>query len=71
MFLKEKLKNHSLLQKLEKRENIVVECNHVRSHETSDKMHCSMLSDRKEVHQNATHEEPYCTHQLLSMRSSI
>ena len=35
-FLKEQLKNHSLLHKLVKRENIVVECNHVSSHETSD-----------------------------------
>ena len=56
-FLKEQLKNHSLLQKLAKRENIVVEWNHVSSHKTSDKMHCSVLSDRKEVQQNATHEE--------------
>ena len=57
MFLKEQSKNQSLIQKSAKRENIVVECNHVISHGTSDKMHYFMLSDHKEVQQNATHEE--------------
>ena len=48
---------NSLLQQLAKRDNIVVECNHVSSHETSDKMHCSVLSNHKEVKQNTTHED--------------
>ena len=61
-FLREQLKNkdeviHSLLQQLAKRYNVVVECNNVSSHETSDKIHCSLLSNHKEVQQNATHEE--------------
>ena len=60
-FLREQLKNkdeviHSLLQ-LAKRENVVVECNNVSSHEISDKIHCSLLSNYKEVQQNTTHEE--------------
>ena len=61
-FLREQLKNkdkvtNSLLQQLAKRDNIVVECNHVSCHETSDKMHCSVLSNHKGVEQNTTHEE--------------
>ena len=61
-FLREQLKNkdkvtNSLLQQLAKRDNIVVECNHVSCHETSDKMHCSVLSNHKDVEQNTTHEE--------------
>ena len=60
-FLREQLKNkdeviHSLLQ-LAKRENVVVECNNVSSHEISHKIHCSLLSNYKEVQQNTTHEE--------------
>ena len=61
-FLREQLKNkdeeiHSLLQQLAKRENVVVECNNVSSHETSDKINCSLLSNHKEVQQNTTREE--------------
>ena len=61
-FLREQLKNkdkvtNSLLQQLAKRDNIVVECNHVSCHETSDKMHCFVLSNHKDVEQNTTHEE--------------
>ena len=61
-FLREQLKNkdeviHSLLQQLAKRETVVVECNNVSSHETSDKIHCSLLSNHKEVQQNTTREE--------------
>ena len=61
-FLREQLKNkdkvtNSLLQQLAKRDNIVVECNHVSCHERSDKMHCSVLSNHKDVEQNTTHEE--------------
>ena len=61
-FLREQLKNkgeviHSLLQQLAKRENVVGKCNNVSSHETSDKIHCSLLSNHKEVEQNTTHEE--------------
>ena len=61
-FLREQLKNkdkvtNSLLQQLAKRDNIVVECNHASCHETSDKMHCSVLSNHKDVEQNTTHEE--------------
>ena len=61
-FLREQLKNkdkvtNSLLQQLAKRDNIVVECNHVGCHETSDKMHCFVLSNHKDVEQNTTHEE--------------
>ena len=61
-FLREQLKNkdeviHSLLQQLAKRENVVVECNNVSSHETSDKIHCSLLSNHNKVQQNTTHEE--------------
>ena len=61
-FLREQLKNkdeviHSLLQQLAKLENVVVECNNVSSHETSDKIQCSLLSNHKEVKQNTTHEE--------------
>ena len=57
-FLREQLKNkdeviHSLLQHLAKRDNIVVEY----SNETLDKIHCSLLSNHKEVQQNTTHEE--------------
>ena len=52
-FLREQLKNkdkviHSLLQQLAKHDNIVFECNNVSSHE-KDKIHCSMLSNHKEV----------------------
>ena len=70
MFLREELKNKdevidSLLQQLAKRDNVVNECNNVSSHETSDKIHCSLLSNDKEVQQNTTHEE------LLSDRSII
>ena len=62
MFIREQLKSkeeviHSLLQQLAKCDNIVVECNQVSGHETSDKMHCSMLSDHKEVKQNTAREE--------------
>ena len=32
-------------------------CNNVSSHETSDKIDCSLLSNHKEVQQNTTHEE--------------
>ena len=61
-FLREQLKNkdeviHSLLQQLAKRDNVVVECNNASSHETSDKIHCSLLSNHKEVQQNTTLEE--------------
>ena len=50
-FLREQLKNkdeviHSLSAK---RDNVVVECNNVSSHETSDKIHRSLLSNHKEV----------------------
>ena len=53
-FLREQLKNkdeviHSLLQQLAKRDNVVVEYNTINSHETSDKIHCSLLSNHKEV----------------------
>ena len=48
---------HSLPQQLAKRDNADVECNNVSSHETSDKIHCSLLSNHKEVQQNTTHEE--------------
>ena len=53
-FLREQLKNkdeviHSLLQQLVKRDNVVVEYNTINSHETSDKIHCSLLSNHKEV----------------------
>ena len=52
-FLREQLKNkdeviHPLLQQLTKRHN-VVECNNVSSRETSDKIHCSLLSNHKVV----------------------
>ena len=47
---------HSLLEPLAKRD-IIVECNHVCSHETSDKLHCSLLLNHKEIQQNTTHEE--------------
>ena len=55
-FLREQLKNkdeviHSLLQQVAKCDNVVVECNNVSSHETSDKIHCSLLSNHKEVQQ--------------------
>ena len=61
-FLREQLKNkdeviHSLLQQLVKRDNVVVECNNASSHETSDKIHCSLLSNHNEVQQNTTHKE--------------
>ena len=61
-FLREQLKNkdqviHSLLQQLAKRDNVVVECNNASSHETSDKIHYSLLSNHKEVQENTTHEE--------------
>ena len=60
-FLGEQLKNkeviHSLLQQLAQSENVDVECNNVSSQETSDKIHCSLLSNHKEVQQNTTHEE--------------
>ena len=61
-FLREQLKNkdeviHSSLKQLAKRENVDVECNNVSSHETSDKIHCSLLFNHKEVQQNNTHEE--------------
>ena len=61
-FLRGQLKNkdeviHSLLQQLAKRENVVVECNNVSSHETSDKIHCSLLSKHKEGQQSTTREE--------------
>ena len=69
MFLKEQL-NHSLLQKLVKRENILVECNHVSSHETSDKMHYSVVSECKEVQQNATHEE-LLLHALIIINETV
>ena len=52
-----KWRNKSILQQLVKRDNIVVECNHVSCCEISDKMHCSLLSSHKEVQQNTTHEE--------------
>ena len=48
---------HSLPQQSAKRDNIVVECNHVSSHETSNKLHCSVLSNHKELQKNATHKE--------------
>ena len=62
-FLGEQLKNkdeviHSLLQQLAKRDNVVVECNNVSSHKASDKIHCFLLSNHKEVQQNTNHEEP-------------
>ena len=61
-FLREQLKNtdeviHSLLQQLAKRNKFVVDCNHVSSHETLDKTHCSALCNHKQVQQNTTHEE--------------
>ena len=60
--LREQLKNedkiiYSLLQQSAKRDNIVVECNHVSIHENSDKMHWSLLSNHKEVQKNTIHEE--------------
>ena len=70
MFLKEQLKNHSLLQKLAKHENKVVECNHVSSHETSDQMHYFVLSDHKELQQNATHEE-LLLHTLITINETV
>ena len=62
MFFREQLQNkgdgiHSLLQQLAKLNNIFAETNHARSHERSDKMHCSALSKHQEVQQNSTHEE--------------
>ena len=62
MFLREQLQNkddgiHSLLQQLAKLNNIFAESNHLRSHQTSDKMHCSLLSKHQEVQQNSTREE--------------
>ena len=61
-FLRQQLENkdevfHSLLQQLAKRDYIVVECNRISSYETSNKMHCSVLSNHNEVQQNTTHEE--------------
>ena len=61
-FLREQLKNkdeviHSLLQQLAKRDNVVVACNNVSSHEAADKIHCSLFSNHNEVQQNTTHEE--------------
>ena len=75
-FLREQLKNkdeviHSLLQQLAKRETVVVECNNVSSHETSDKIHCSLLSNHKEVQQIPPVKNSYWTHQLLSMRQTM
>ena len=60
-FLREQLKDkdeiiHSFTIQLGKRDN-VVECNNVNGHETSDKIHCCLLSNHKEVQQNTTHEE--------------
>ena len=60
-FLREQLKNkdeviHSLLQQLAKRDNVVIESHNVSNHET-DKIHCSLLSNHKEVQQNTTHGE--------------
>ena len=51
-FLREQLKNkdeviHSLLQQLAIHDNVVVECNNVSILETSDKIHCSQLSNHK------------------------
>ena len=40
-----------------KRDNVVVQCSNVSCHETSDKIHCSLLSNHKEVQQNTTNEE--------------
>ena len=59
-FLREQLKNKNqviqpLLQQLAKRDNVDVECNNVSSNETSDKIHCSLLPNHKEVQQNTTH----------------
>ena len=61
-FLREQLKNedkviHSLIQQLAKRDNVLVECNNVNSHETLDKTHCSLLSNHIEVQQNTTHDK--------------
>ena len=59
-FLREQLKNrdevfNSLLQQLAKRD-VVVKCNNVSSNETSNKNHCSLVSNHK-VQQNTTHEK--------------
>ena len=60
--LRVKLRNkdeviHSFLQQWAKHDNIFIECNHVSSHETSDKMHFYVLSNHKELQRNTTHEE--------------
>ena len=69
-FLREQLKNkeeviHSLVQQLAKRDNVVVECNNVSSHETSDKIHCSLLSNHKEVQQNTTHDKLFLDKSII------
>ena len=61
-FLREQLKNKDevirpLLQQLAKRDNVVIKCNNVSSYETSDKIHCSLLSNHNEVQKNTTREE--------------
>ena len=53
-FLREQIKNkgeiiHSLLQQVAKRDNVAVERNNVSSHETSDKIHCTLLFNYKEI----------------------
>ena len=52
-FLREQLKDKDEIfhssQQLARRDNIVVKFNQVSSHETLDKMHCSMLSNHQEV----------------------
>ena len=72
-FLREQLKDkdeviYSLLQQLAKRDNNIVKCNHVSHHETLDKMHCSVISNRYEVQQNTIHEELLLNTSMLSMR---
>ena len=62
-FLRERFKNkdeviHSLPQQLVKRDNVVVECNNVSIHEISYKIHCTLLSNHKDVQENTTYEEP-------------
>ena len=75
-FLREQLKNkdeviHSLVQQPAKRDNVVVECNNVNSHETLDKIHCSLLSNRKEVQQNTTHDKLLLDRSIIIKRQTI
>ena len=74
MFLKNQLKNRSdiissSLQQSAKSDNIFVECDHVSSHKTSDKMHYSC--SRKNYNKITPIKNSFWTHQLLSMRLTI